>query len=150
MYILLLRSTHEPSSAATSLSGGHTWDPNQDDHAVARELSSSNGYSQSNSVAQMIVRHFASGSRHFSVIKLGLIIGTPTEVVANVDDYIWRVVAAAIDIQPCNVNCEQVWLTVTSSARVAEETIRISRYLNSGHYFGISSSICWSRYLMTM
>jgi amino acid adenylation domain-containing protein/thioester reductase-like protein len=109
------------------VSGGHTWDPNDDDSSLALQLSSSNGYSQSKFVAEMVVKHFADKSPRqgqFSIIKPGLIIGTPEEGVANADDYLWRLAAAAVDIQAYNADCDKAWLTVTSSARVAEETVK--------------------------
>ncbi|KAF7588050.1 hypothetical protein BBP40_006219 [Aspergillus hancockii] len=109
------------------ISGGHTWNPNDDDSSLALQLSSGNGYSQSKFVAEMVVKYFAAKSGRqgqFSIIKPGLIIGTPEEGVANADDYLWRLAAAAVDIQAYNADCDKAWLTVTSSARVAEETVQ--------------------------
>lgn len=108
------------------VSGGHLCDPNDDDLSLARQLASSSGYSQTKFVAEILVKQFAEQSSHqgqFSIIKPGLIIGTPEEGVVNADDYFWRLIAAAIDIRAYDADCDRAWLTITSSARVAQAIV---------------------------
>jgi amino acid adenylation domain-containing protein/thioester reductase-like protein len=109
------------------ISGGHTWRLDETDASLADQVASSNGYSQSKFVAEMVVKRFAEKSLYaeqFSIIKPGLIIGTPEEGVPNADDYLWRLTAAAVDIGLYSADGLDTRLWITSSSRVAEEAIQ--------------------------
>lgn len=96
---------------------------------VARELSApgANGYSQSKFVAEAVVRRAAlrcnskreaKGGR-FTIVSPGLVIGTPTEGVANSDDYIWRLAAACIRAGAYNGDQEDDWVDVCDATWLA-------------------------------
>ncbi|KAF5524997.1 Nonribosomal peptide synthase atnA [Colletotrichum aenigma] len=90
-----------PNLKFTYVSGGRQCrSADESDEDVARELSEAMGYSQSKFVAEVLVKRAAErcspGERNIAVFRPGLIIGTPTEGVANTDDYIWRLTAASI------------------------------------------------------
>ncbi|RAL15192.1 amino acid adenylation [Aspergillus homomorphus CBS 101889] len=107
------------------VSGGHTWHPHETETALADAvIRSGSGYGQSKFVAEMVVRRFA-GPR-LSVVKPGLIIGTPEEGVPNVDDYLWRLTAAAVGGESYSAEAalDTGMLWITSSARVAEAIVR--------------------------
>ncbi|KAI1812776.1 non-ribosomal peptide synthetase [Poronia punctata] len=100
---------------------------------VVEELSTSDalGYSQTKFVAEAVVKRAAlcrsSSSVHtrrISVVSPGCVIGTPTEGVANADDYIWRLVAASISIGMYNADEADTWIPLTDAATTARVIIR--------------------------
>lgn len=86
------------------ISGGPQIDPDEDRVTVARSLSSHNlGYSQTKVLSELIIGECAArlpAHQHLlSTVKPGRIIGTSENGIANTDDLIWRIVAAAARIQ---------------------------------------------------
>ncbi|KAM3508998.1 hypothetical protein MY11210_006493 [Beauveria gryllotalpidicola] len=122
---------------------------------VAEQLSRSNGYAQSKFVAETIVRRFVSqlpsSQNRFSVIKPGMIIGTADKGVANVDDFIWRVVATASRLQLFPSDAEESWMPISDAGFVASQTVAqvltddISPYVNVATTFGLGSSDFWEQ-----
>lgn len=122
---------------------------------VAEQLSRSNGYSQSKFVAEAIVRRFISqlpsSQDRFSVIKPGMIIGTADKGVANVDDFIWRVVSTASRLRLFPVDTEESWVPVSDAGFVASQTVAqvltddVSSYVNVANTFGLSSFDFWEQ-----
>ncbi|KAM0739389.1 hypothetical protein ACQRIT_007126 [Beauveria bassiana] len=120
-----------------------------------QQLSRSNGYSQSKFVAETIVRRFVSqlpsSQNRFSVIKPGMIIGTAERGVANVDDFIWRVVATASRLQLFPLDAKESWVPVSDAAFVALQTVAqilsddISPYVNIATTFGLGSFDFWQQ-----
>ena len=108
------------------VSGGHQWRLDETEESIAEQVAGANGYGQTKFASELLVKRFAANPRHpgqFSIVKPGLIIGTPEEGVANTDDYLWRLTAGAVDIQAHSAEYSDSWVCMTSSARVAEETI---------------------------
>lgn len=68
--------------------------------AVAEHLAELTGYIQTKFVAEAVVddvaRQLPESQNRICVVKPGRIIGTTQEGIANVDDYLWRVVGTAI------------------------------------------------------
>ncbi|KAM3501066.1 hypothetical protein MY10362_005863, partial [Beauveria mimosiformis] len=122
---------------------------------VAEQLGRSNGYSQSKLVAETIVRRFVSqlpsSQNRFSVIKPGMIIGTADKGVANVDDFIWRVVATASRLQLFPLDAKESWVPISDADFVALQTVTqilsddISPYVNIATSFGLGSSDFWEQ-----
>lgn len=86
------------------VSGGPHVNQEEDRVAVARSLSSHNlGYSQTKVLSEIIVGECAArlpAHQHMlSTVKPGRIIGSSDKGIANTDDLIWRIVAAAARIQ---------------------------------------------------
>ncbi|KAJ5598080.1 amino acid adenylation [Penicillium hordei] len=110
------------------VSGGHSWDLEETDASLADQVvSSGSGYSQSKFVAEMVVRHFAAHhpySGQLSIVKPGLIIGTPQDGVPNIDDYLWRITAAAVGVGSYSAEDLNTGLWITSSCQVAETIVR--------------------------
>ncbi|KAI8226930.1 Nonribosomal peptide synthetase 1 [Colletotrichum sp. SAR 10_86] len=118
-----------PNLKFTYISGGRQCrSADELDEDVARELSEAMGYSQSKFVAEVLVKRAAErcppGERNIAVFRPGLIIGTPTEGVANTDDYIWRLTAASIDVGAYNFDDETAWLHLSDATTTAAAAIR--------------------------
>ncbi|GKT44703.1 peramine synthetase [Colletotrichum spaethianum] len=110
------------------VSGGRQWRSDTErDEDIAHELADSMGYSQTKFVAEVLVKRAAGRCsptrRNIAVFRPGLIIGTPTEGVANLDDYIWRITSASIDIGAYNADDEEAWLHVSDAAETAAAAI---------------------------
>ncbi len=113
------------SSFATKfvyVSGGPQWDPDSEEdseESFNAQLTNSNGYGQSKLVAERLalssLQTPTSFENRISIIKPGFVIGTCTEGVANVDDFIWRIVAGSISIQGYSEETEASWIFVTST-----------------------------------
>ncbi|KAI8189504.1 Nonribosomal peptide synthase atnA [Colletotrichum sp. SAR 10_76] len=117
-----------PNLKFTYISGGRQCrSADELDEDVARELSEAMGYSQSKFVAEVLVKRAAErcppGERNIAVFRPGLIIGTPTEGVANTDDYIWRLTAASIDVGAYNCDDDSAWLHLSDAATTAEAAV---------------------------
>ncbi|RAH71302.1 amino acid adenylation [Aspergillus aculeatinus CBS 121060] len=107
------------------VSGGHRWHPDEDDREIAAEVAHANGYAQTKYLSELLVKQFAARyAGQFAIVKPGLILGTPEEGVANTDDFVWRLASAVVDARCYSRDVgESSWMFVTSSTRVAEETI---------------------------
>ncbi|WDK10222.1 amino acid adenylation domain-containing protein [Colletotrichum graminicola] len=126
---LLSLAVQRPSLRFAYVSGGRQWKRSPEpDEDIARELADSIGYSQTKFVAEVLTRRAAercpSTGRNIAVFRPGLIIGTPTEGVANLDDYIWRLTSANINIGAYNDSDEDAWLHVSDAATTAAATIQ--------------------------
>ncbi|KAI9701812.1 MAG: hypothetical protein M1836_001156 [Candelina mexicana] len=101
---LLSLVSSTPRTKFVYVSSARNQDPTEEqEEDVASEVTAnSNGYSQTKFAAETLVRRAASrspaGLNQFAVVSPGLVIGTPTEGVANADDWIWRLAAACIRI----------------------------------------------------
>ncbi|OAR02270.1 hypothetical protein LLEC1_03272 [Akanthomyces lecanii] len=122
---------------------------------VAEQLNRSNGYSQSKFVAEAIIRRFVSrlpcSQNRFSVVKPGMIIGTADKGVANVDDFVWRVVSAASRLRLFPEDAEESWVPVSDAWFVASQTVaqifsdKVCPYVNIASTFGLRSSDFWDQ-----
>ncbi|KAJ3497397.1 hypothetical protein NLG97_g1928 [Lecanicillium saksenae] len=123
--------------------------------AVLEQLRKANGYSQSKFVAESIVRRFASqlaaSQNRFSVLKPGIIIGAGDKGVANIDDFIWRIVAAASRLGIFPEDPEDSWVPITDAEFVASQTVGqilsddSSSYFNIASKFGLCASDFWQQ-----
>jgi thioester reductase-like protein len=110
--LLKAASTSPALSNFAFVSGGHL--PNSDCvqsaiNMVAGGLQpNTNGYSQSKLVSELLIKKYAElrsqsqarGDCHqgIAIVKPGYIIGTSEYGIANQNDFIWRLVAACVDI----------------------------------------------------
>ncbi|KJZ80406.1 hypothetical protein HIM_00256 [Hirsutella minnesotensis 3608] len=125
---LLGLAAKAPRMKFVYVTGGRDGDsPEDTDEAVARELSGADavGYSQTKFVAEVLTKRAAQRCRaicgvdRFSVISPGLVIGTPTEGVANVDDYIWRLAAACIRLGSYSATQADTWVQMADATTMA-------------------------------
>ncbi len=117
------------------ISGGINTDVNGDRDAISKQLvQHGNGYSQTKFVSEMLIHHTASqlaaGQNRVSTIKPGRIIGTEEHGIANVDDFLWRVVAAAAAMRMYPMEPTDHWLHVAQVGSVAGAVI--GQLLNPG------------------
>ncbi|KAI9859030.1 MAG: putative NRPS-like protein biosynthetic cluster [Trichoglossum hirsutum] len=109
------------------ISGGHFRWNGESREVVAAGLASSNGYSQTKLISELLVEDVARKSRknyhRFSVIKPGMIIGPKPEGLANVDDFLWRLVAGAVNIKGYDRDNAGSWLYISDSERVANKVV---------------------------
>ena len=110
--LLRLATTHGIARFFYVTGGQPSIFKDEEETAVAQQYSSTDegiiGYAQIKFVAEALVRRAARRHHHhddqpsesprFSMVSPGLVIGTPTEGVANADDYLWRLTAACIKI----------------------------------------------------
>ena len=101
------------------ISGGQllNFNVDDDDQAILAQVTTSNGYAHTKLVSELLVKRFAH-SRNVSIVKPSFIIGTPEHGIANVADYIWRLVAGAIDIQAYVADATG-WLFISDVDRIA-------------------------------
>jgi amino acid adenylation domain-containing protein/thioester reductase-like protein len=71
-----------------------------DDRSLAKVLSTADGYSQSKFMSELAIKEFDRNSScnnlHVNIIRPGWIIGSTDIGMANVGDYLWRVVGSAL------------------------------------------------------
>ncbi|KAJ5158316.1 Male sterility NAD-binding [Penicillium coprophilum] len=71
-----------------------------DDRSLAKLLSTSDGYSQSKFMSELVIKEFQRDSVckhiHTNIIRPGWIIGSTENGMANISDYVWRVVGSAV------------------------------------------------------
>ncbi|KAL8779760.1 MAG: hypothetical protein Q9213_006788 [Squamulea squamosa] len=122
---LLALSTGSPNiSTFVYVTGGrrHTFEEDETEHAL--RASHTNGYSQSKFVSESIVRkcmnHPAFASKNLHIIQPGYIIGSPRNGIANLTDFIWRLVAGCLEIGAYNAEESTNWLFMADVDRVAE------------------------------
>ncbi|KAL8773735.1 MAG: hypothetical protein Q9209_001503 [Squamulea sp. 1 TL-2023] len=122
---LLALSTGSPNiSTFVYVTGGrrHTFEEDETEHAL--RASHTNGYSQSKFVAESIVRkcmnHTAFASKNLHIIQPGYIIGSPRNGIANLTDFIWRLVTGCLEIGAYNADESTHWLFMADVDRVAE------------------------------
>ncbi|KAJ3496477.1 hypothetical protein NLG97_g2624 [Lecanicillium saksenae] len=148
-----VESPHTPRFVFVS--GGVSVDIEADPATVAEDLNSSIGYCQTKYVAEKIVHQLArelpSQQNRFSVIKPGMIIGTATEGVANLDDFLWRFVATAAKIQLYPLDAKPSFVPVSDGGEVAKRTLdqitanNINVFVNLSAEMGLSAPDFWSQ-----
>lgn len=148
-----VESRHQPRFVFVS--GGVAVDMDGDPDTVAEEMHRSIGYCQTKYVAETVVYRLAamlpSSQNRFSVIKPGMIIGTATEGVANLDDFLWRFVATAAKIQLYPKDAEPGFVAVSDGGLVASRTLdqitagNIASYVNLSGEYGMRASDFWGQ-----
>ncbi|KAL8711222.1 MAG: hypothetical protein Q9220_004367 [cf. Caloplaca sp. 1 TL-2023] len=119
---LLTASAH--CSIFVYVSGGRrlTFEENDREHGL--QASNINGYSQSKYVSESVVRNCMShptfASKHLHIVQPGYIIGSPSNGIANLTDFIWRLVAGCLEIGAYNEEETSHWLFIADVDRVAE------------------------------
>ena len=94
---------------------------------VAEALASNpNGYNETKFVAEALVKRAAARvtrNRQFFVVSPGLVIGTPTEGVANADDWLWRMAASCIRVCVFNAAESGKWMPISDASIVASSVV---------------------------
>jgi amino acid adenylation domain-containing protein/thioester reductase-like protein len=128
----LLKAVHgrdEPLHSFVFVSGGTQlgFDEGSGEKNTSKALRGS-GYSRSKAVAEQVVRRFANqqGAKagHVRIVKPGFIIGDAERGVSNQSDFIWRIVAASVEIGAYIEEEADGWLFVSDITRVAGVILR--------------------------
>ncbi|KYK54404.1 hypothetical protein DCS_06362 [Drechmeria coniospora] len=114
------------------ISGGIKTDPQDDRAKTSKKLAGTNGYAQTKYVSEAVISEIASRlsastkqqQNRFSVVKPGLIIGTAKEGVANLDDFLWRITAAAAAMKIYPEESNNSWLYVSDSSTLSQKITR--------------------------
>ncbi|THX14593.1 putative nonribosomal peptide synthase [Aureobasidium pullulans] len=119
-----VRSRQRPLYSFVFVSGGQELRFDDQDTTKAANQS---GYARSKVVSELIVKKFArqqdSKARHVRVVKPGFIIGDSKQGLANQTDFLWRLVAASIDLGYYNESDSENWLFVADVARVSKSIL---------------------------
>ena len=112
------------SAKLVYISGGLTGDTQTDRAATAAQMAAGgNGYAQTKFLAESIVHEVAVSRlpephNRISTVKPGMIIGGAGGV-CNIDDYIWRVVAASVSVRAFPEEPADHWMPIASVETVA-------------------------------
>ncbi|KAI1085426.1 putative nonribosomal peptide synthase [Whalleya microplaca] len=120
-----INSRQEPLHSFVFVSGGQQLSfDDRDDIKYATKAINESGYGRSKVVSELIVKRFAeqqdSKAQHVRVIKPGFIIGDSERGVANQNDFIWRLIAASIEIGCYNDDDIESWIFVADVSRVSQ------------------------------
>ncbi|KAJ6788444.1 hypothetical protein PWT90_06554 [Aphanocladium album] len=122
-------SPREPKLVFVSGGTGAKRDGTRSAKDMCQDLSKQNGYSQTKFIAESIVCELAkklpSCQNRIAVVKPGLIIGTSSSGVANVDDFLWRLAAASVALNRApDLGEGQDWVQLAAVDVVANAIIK--------------------------
>lgn len=122
-------SPREPKFVFVSGGTGAKRDGIRSAKDMCGNLSQQNGYSQTKFISESIVCELANKlprcQNRIAVVKPGLIIGTSYSGVANVDDFLWRLAAAAVALgRAPDLGEDQDWVQLAAVDAVASTIIR--------------------------
>lgn len=117
--LLALALSSPASPRFVFVSGGLKMDIEEPFEAVAQELSTQLGYSQTKNMSERITLAMAAqmpaGQNRISVVKPGLIVGTVDNGFTNTNDLIWHAIAVVGALRSCpDMSDEDRWLYVCS------------------------------------
>ena len=151
--ISLLKASME-SSVPTKMvfvSGGAKVDLYADREENLNAFSEDTGYSQSKFVAESVLHNVTSRAREvqnrFSTLKPGIVLGTRTHGVPNLDDFIWRLVQTAEELNSYPLDTPNSWIPMCEADSVAKSIIdqlfeeKISSYVDLE--IGLASDKFW-------
>lgn len=127
----LLRSTATSPNISTFVFVGGGEKPNVDHSncppSDSTHLTLAGGYTQSKVVSEQIVQDSRAfepfRTKHLHTVKPGYIMGSARDGMANQSDFIWRLLAACIEIGAYNVDEEAHWLFISDVDRVAHAVV---------------------------
>lgn len=109
------------------VSGGAFMDPAENQAVSSALLKNVNGYSQTKFVCESVISNIARSlpinQNRVSTVKPGRIIGTAEHGVANVDDFVWRVVSTAASIQAYPEEPSEHWMVMQDVGIVASNVL---------------------------
>lgn len=130
MEILEALLTSSVAKSFVYVSGGQQLTPGEedDDAANLQQVMASSGYAQTKLASELLVKHIAVsplGSQHcLSVVKPSYIIGSVGDGVANTTDYLWRLVAGAVEIGSHDGDEPNNFVYLSDVETVARSTIK--------------------------
>jgi hypothetical protein len=130
--IQLLKATsnrEKPLHSFVFVSGGQQLSFDDDDDTINIENAlQGSGYARSKAMSELVVKRFAEQAKmkakHIRVVKPGFIIGDAERGIASKDDFIWRYIAASVEIGAYDKESADGWLFLTDISRVSETILR--------------------------
>lgn len=122
-------AVENPNMKFVFVSSARYCDPKEEreEDVVDALAASPNGYNETKFVAEALVRRAAARSvtrqNQFAVVSPGLVVGTPTEGVANADDWIWRMTAACLSVGVFNADESDKWVPIADASATAATII---------------------------
>ncbi|KAN0071247.1 hypothetical protein V8E54_010678 [Elaphomyces granulatus] len=120
------------------VSGGQrlSFEP-QDEKVLAAEMASATGYGKSKLISELLVKNFSAGHEYsgqtFRIVKPSYIIGSRDDGRSPTRDYIWMLIAGAIEIQAYNVDEDEYWLFLSDVDYVATVVLENATRDRSGY-----------------
>jgi thioester reductase-like protein len=131
--LLSTLSTAAVAPRFSYVAGGYFAAANETEEDILPQLRDADGYSQTKFLSQMLTTHHGDRVSRArpqvslpSVIKPGLIVGDAQHGVSNVDDFLWRVVAASVRVGAYNgdeAGDANAWLQIAGSDQIAASII---------------------------
>lgn len=142
--LLSLLSQSASPMRLTYISAGLADAEGKGDRELGAMLAPADGYSQTKFISELLVKSYAEKNdhncgrnRYISIVRPGLIIGTAENGVSNVDDFIWRMVSAALSIGAYNAEEDNSWIMVSAVDQVAKLIVQESYHGD----FGLKSTV---------
>ena len=119
------------------VSGGQrlSFEPREEE-VLAAEMAAT-GYGKSKLISELLIRKFSAGHRYsgktFRIVKPSYIIGSRDDGRSPTRDYLWMLVAGAIEIQAYNVDENECWLFLSDVDHVATVVLENTTRERLGH-----------------
>ncbi|KAB8263316.1 hypothetical protein BDV32DRAFT_146645 [Aspergillus pseudonomiae] len=120
-----VNNRERPLHSFVFVSGGQqlSFDDNDDAANIQKALQGS-GYARSKAMSELLVKRFADHTekkaKYVRVVKPGFIIGDAKRGIASKNDFIWRYIAASIEIGAYDKESANGWLFLADISRVSE------------------------------
>ena len=98
----------------------------EEDRAMAAQAAGFSGYSQTKFVSEMLVKEVSRSQKNtgrFLVVKPSYIIGSAQQGLANVDDFVWRLLAGLIEIKGHPIEDFSSWLFMSEVDHIASTVV---------------------------
>ncbi|KAH7179819.1 uncharacterized protein B0J16DRAFT_323293 [Fusarium flagelliforme] len=115
----------KPLQSFVYVSGGQPLSfDSEDDESILQKALQGSGYARSKAMSEMLVKRFAEQTedkvKHIQVIKPGYIMGDAKRGMANKGDFIWRYIAASLELGAYDQDTANGWLFLSDVGHVSE------------------------------
>ncbi|EKJ68473.1 NPS16 [Fusarium pseudograminearum CS3096] len=115
----------DPLQSFVYVSGGQPLSfDSEDDVSILQKALQGSGYARSKAMSEMLVRRFAEQAeekvKYIQIIKPGYIMGDAKRGMANKGDFIWRYIAASLELGAYDQDTANGWLFLSDVGRVSE------------------------------
>ncbi|GKU18054.1 unnamed protein product [Fusarium langsethiae] len=114
-----------PLQSFVYVSGGQPLSfDSEDDESILQKALQGSGYTRSKAMSEMLVRRFAEQAeykvKNIQIIKPGYIMGDAKRGMANKGDFIWRYIAASLELGAYDQDTANGWLFLSDIGHVSE------------------------------
>jgi amino acid adenylation domain-containing protein/thioester reductase-like protein len=126
--VQLLKAVNDrkkPLHSFVFVSGGQQLSfDDEDDAAILQQALRGTGYARSKATSELLIKRFAEQekvkARHVQIVKPGFIVGDAELGKANQNDFIWRYIAASVEMAVYDEEIANGWLYLADVSRVSE------------------------------